>query len=392
MTRSYGTNHLPPKLLFLITEDWFFLSHRLPMARAARDAGFAVTVATRVTDGAAAIKVEGFGLRPLSWKRGLASPVELVHSVACVVSVLRAERPDIVHNTALKPILIAGLARRFAPPHRTVNGVTGLGSTMIAGGERPRLLGRLVGLALPYVLNAPGAITVVENDNDGDWLAQLGTDRSRIVRIRGSGVDLDEHRVLPEPDGPITVGIAARMIEDKGIRPLVEAVRLVRAQGIDLRLLLAGDTDSENPTAIPPHELQKLNEEPGITWLGHVADIRGLWTRCHIAALPSRREGLPKSLLEAAAAGRPLVATDVPGCREIAVEGLNAKLVPVDDPRALAAALSLLARDAGLRRGMGAASRRLVESDLSASAVGAATLSLYQHLLQDSTGLWRPGA
>jgi glycosyltransferase involved in cell wall biosynthesis len=373
-----------PRLLYLVTEDWYFLSHRLPMARAAREAGFDVTVATRVAAGAAAIENEGFRLRPLNWQRGIASPGEIARSVAAVATVLRAEKPDMLHNVALKPILIAGMARQFAPAPRVVNAVTGLGSTLIEGGERtrPRLSGRLVALALPRVLNMRGAATIVQNDADADALARLGADRGRMVRIRGSGVDLSQHRVLPEPEGPITVGVAARMIEDKGIRPLIEAVRHVRSSGLDLRLLLAGDTDTENPTAIPPAELEALTREPGITWLGHVADIRTLWARCHIAALPSRREGLPKALLEAAAAGRPLLATDVPGCREVAVEGVNARLVPVDDSAAMAAALADLATDAALRARLGSASRRLVESDMSADGVAAATVALYRRLLQ----------
>jgi glycosyltransferase involved in cell wall biosynthesis len=373
-----------PRLLYLVTEDWYFLSHRLPMARAAREAGFDVTVATRVADGGADIAKEGFRLCPLSWQRGISSPGEIARSVAAVAGLLRAEKPDVVHNVALKPILIAGLARRLVPVRHVVNAVTGLGSTLIAreGESQPRLAGRLVAFALPRVLNMKGGVTVIQNDADADALGGLGADRLRMVRIRGSGVDLAQHQVLPEPEGPVTVGIAARMIEDKGIRPLIEAVRQVRASGIDLKLLLAGDTDADNPTAIPRSELDALAQEPGITWLGHVTDVRTLWARSHIAALPSRREGLPKALLEAAAAGRPLVATDVPGCREVAVEGVNARLVPVDDAAALATALSDLARDEGLRARLGAASRKMVESDMSADAVAAATVALYCKLLQ----------
>lgn len=372
-----------PRLLYLVTEDWYFLSHRLPMARAARDAGFDVTVATRLGDGAEQIEKEGFKLRPLGWQRGISSPGEIARSVAAVARLLRAEKPDVVHNVALKPILIAGLARRLVPVRHVVNAVTGLGSTLIAreGESQPRLAGRLVAFALPRVLNMKGGVTVIQNDADADALGGLGADRLRMVRIRGSGVDLAQHQVLPEPNGPVTVGIAARMIEDKGIRPLIEAVRQVRARGIDLKLLLAGDTDAENPTAIPRSELDALAREPGLTWLGHVTDVRTLWARCHIAALPSRREGLPKALLEAAAAGRPLVATDVPGCREVAVEGVNARLVPVDDAAALATALSDLARDESLRARLGAASRKMVESDMSADAVAAATVALYRRML-----------
>lgn len=372
---------MAPHLIYLVTEDWYFLSHRLPMARAARDAGFRVGVATRVAAGAPAIRAEGFDLHPLAWQRGLTSPGELARSVRAVAGLYRRERPDIVHHVALKPILIGGLARLAAPVPAVVNAVTGLGSTLIEDGAGKRLSGRAVRMILPRVLNQKGAVTIIQNENDGEEIARLGADASRFVLIRGSGIDLTHHALLPEPDGPVTVGIAARMIEDKGIRPLVEAVRRVRAGGVDLRLLLAGDTDSENPTAIPRPEMEAIGREDGITWLGHVTDIRGLWARCHVAVLPSRREGLPKALLEAAAAGRPIVATDVPGCREVAVQDVNALLVPVDDAAALASALGRLATDPALRRRMGAASRTMVESDLSADAVAKRTVDLYRALI-----------
>lgn len=380
---------MPLRLLYLVTEDWYFLSHRLPMARAAREAGFEVHVATRIGEGRAAIEREGFVVHALSWQRGIASPLEIARSALAVRGVLRELEPDIMHCVALKPILIAGLTRWLGVRMPTVNAVTGLGSALIAENDRPRLSGRLVRPILPRVLNAPDCVTVVQNDNDADELAALGADRQRMVRIRGSGVDLTHHRVLPEPSGPVTAGVAARMIEDKGIRPLVEAVRRLRAEGVELNLLLAGDTDPENPTAIPRAELEAFAREPGITWLGHVADVRSLWARCHIAVLPSRREGLPKALLEAAAAGRPLVATDVPGCREVATEGVNARLVPVDDALALASALKFLALNPSARAALGAASRRMVESDLSAEAVANATVSVYRRLLQKDNMSWR---
>ena len=372
---------MPPTLLYLVTEDWYFLSHRLPMALAAREQGFDVHVATRVGERRGEIENRGFTLHPLDWERGGASPREIIKSTLAVSQVLRRVRPSVVHAVSMKPILICGFARWLSPRFATLNAVTGLGSALIESTDSPRAAGRVIRPLLPRILNARDAITVVQNENDADALTELGADWNRIVRIRGSGVDLSHHTVLPEPTGPVTAGIAARMIEDKGIKPLIEAVRRVRARALDLRLLLAGDIDAENPTSMTRAEMEAFAREPGITWLGHVADVRDLWARCHIAVLPSRREGLPKALLEAAAAGRPLIATDVPGCREVAVEGDNAKLVPVDDAGALAAALSLLATDVDLRRKMGAASRRMVESDMSAEAVAKATVDVYKRLL-----------
>src|SRR6185312_9520840 len=191
-------------------------------------------------------------------------------------------------------------------------------------------------------------------------------------------------RAMPEPPAPpVVVGYAGRLLADKSIAALIEAQQSLRRRGSDLCLMIAGAPDSENPSSIDAATLAAWQALPGVTWLGEVDDIRTLWSKAHIAVLASRREGLPKSLLEAAAMGRPLIATDVPGCREIARDGENALLVPPDDAAALAAALERLAGDAELRRRFGAASRRLVENELAADAVGAATVACYRNLLQE---------
>jgi glycosyltransferase involved in cell wall biosynthesis len=187
---------------------------------------------------------------------------------------------------------------------------------------------------------------------------------------------------MPEPDGPMTVGFAGRLLTAKGIRALVAAHRLLQARGLDVRLLIAGDPDPANPDSVRLEEAQQWNSEPGITWLGHVEDIAALWRRSHIAALPSHREGLPKSLLEAAACGRPLVATDAPGCREIVIPDQTGLLAPIEDPEALADAIGELAVSQGLRMRYGAAARQLVVEKMSAHSVGAAIVALYEEQLQ----------
>ena len=154
------------------------------------------------------------------------------------------------------------------------------------------------------------------------------------------------------------MGFVGRLLDDKGVRTLVDAHAILAQRGRPVRLLIAGDPDPANPVSIPPQEIAAWSRRPGLLLLGHVADIRDVWKAAHIAVLPSRREGLPKSLLEAAACGRPIVATDVPGCREIARAGVNALLVPPDDPVALADAIDTLAQDAAMRARFGAAGRQ----------------------------------
>ena len=179
----------------------------------------------------------------------------------------------------------------------------------------------------------------------------------------------------------MTVGFVGRLLDSKGLRTLVAAHELLARRGRAVRLLIAGAPDPANPDSIPPAEIAAWSARSGVELLGHVADIGAVWAAAHIAVLPSRREGLPKSLLEAAACGRPIVATDVPGCRAIAREGVNALLVPADDAAALADAIDRLAQDAELRRRFGAASRRLAEDEFSSQRIGRETVALYDRLL-----------
>lgn len=374
----------PPRLLYLVTEDWYFWSHRLPMARAARDAGFEVSVATRVDAHGDRIRAEGFRLLPLGWRRRSLDPVGTAAAVAAIAGLYRRERPDIVHHVALKPVLLGGLAARIAGVPAVVNALTGLGSVFLGrGGPRTALAAAVARPLLRAVLHRPGSLLVLQNGDDRDLLVGRGLVPAGAVRlIRGSGIDTLHFQPLPEPPvPPFTVGFVGRLIADKGVPALVAAHERLRAGGLDSALILAGTPDPENPTALPAGELDRWRALPGVELAGHVADVRTVWARAHVAVLPSRREGLPKSLMEAAACGRALVATDVPGCREVAVAGRNALLVSPDDPAALTAALATLAGDADLRARMAAESRRLVESDLAAERVGAATVALYRSLL-----------
>jgi glycosyltransferase involved in cell wall biosynthesis len=209
----------------------------------------------------------------------------------------------------------------------------------------------------------------------------LGVADERIFTISGSGIETDKLTPLPEPPGPLTIAFAGRLLRDKGVRTLVEAHEILARRGQPVRLLIAGEPDPANPASIPSKEIMGWARLPGITLLGHVSDIRSVWKDAHIAVLVSRREGLPMSLLEAAACGRPIIASDVPGCREVARPGVNGLLVPPDDAGALADAIARLSGDKALRRQFGEAGRRLVESEYSAKRVGSDIVTLYSHLL-----------
>ncbi|HLY47452.1 MAG TPA: glycosyltransferase [Stellaceae bacterium] len=384
----------PPRLMFLVTEDWYFLSHRLPVARAARDAGFDVAVATRVADHGAAIRAEGFRLCPLPWRRRGDGALGAGRALAALAALYRNERPDIVHHVALKAVLFGGVALRLAFPGRAgrpaqIAAVTGLGSGL-APATAPARLARPL-LARAVRLAAAGGAVIVQNPEDRVALTGLGIAAERIVLIRGSGVDTAHFaplpEPLPEPAGPVvTVALVARMLRSKGVQDAVAAVRRLRAQGLAIELLLAGPADPDNRDSLNEAELAALAAEPGVAWLGRVADVRTAWRRAAIAVLPtSYGEGVPKALIEAAACARAIVATDVPGCREVVRPGETGLLVPPHDVAALAEAIAALAGDPARRQAMGAAGRRLVEREFAEEGVARQTLALYRAVLRQST-------
>jgi glycosyltransferase involved in cell wall biosynthesis len=369
-----------PRLLFVVTEDWYFLSHRLPMARAAREAGFEVHLATNVTNGASAITREQVVVHPLPLARGRLSPRAMLATAMALRRIHRTVKPTITHHIALQPIvlgLIAVLGIRTA----CVNSFTGLGFAFTSHSPKAKVIKGAIGALLRLLLDRETMVNVVQNPDDRAALVSLGLPEVDIVLIRGSGVDTERLQPLPEPDGPPTVGFLGRLLADKGIGTLMAAHRLLRAQGADVRLQIAGMPDPANPASVTEQEASSWRNEPGVTWLGHINDISGFWARTHVAVLPSRREGIPLSLLEAAACARPMIATDVPGCREIVVRDETGILVPVDDPPALAAAIKRLADDPQLRARYGAAARRLVLEQFAANVIGCQTVQLYRHLL-----------
>lgn len=369
----------PLPLIFFAAEDRAFLSHRLPMARAAREAGYAVHVVTNDGMGRAAIEAEGFILDPIPVQRGLLSPLSTLKTVRALRSIYKRLNPAIVHHSGLQTCVLGSVAA-FGLNAAQVNAMTGMGYVFTATSAKARILKAIVQFAARLFINRKRSTVLVQNPDDWNASIQLGIDAKRLVLIPGSGVDTDALTPMPEPDGPITIGFAGRLLSDKGIRALIAAHRLLRARGRDVRLLIAGTIDPANPASVTQAEVDGWASEPGIQVLGHVKNIADLWRQSHIAALPSHREGLPKTLLEAAACGRPMVATDVPGCREIALANRTGLLVPVEAPEALADALDRLASDPVLRAAYGQAARALVERDMSAKAVGASIVQLYARI------------
>jgi glycosyltransferase involved in cell wall biosynthesis len=371
---------MAPRLLYVVAEDSDFLSDRLPMARAARAAGFEVHVAANLGEDSYDIEKEGFSVHPVRFARGSTSLWRSLRIVLALRELYRRLEPAIIHCIGLDPCMLSAVALTGLD-RACVYSVNGSGYPFGAGAAGP--LRRGLRLPLRVGINRHGGIAVVQNPDDRAMLIELGAQEEHIALIPGSGIDADRFRPIPEPDGPVTVAYVGQMRYSKGLRTLMQAHRMVREAGADCELLLASTSDPASTDSIPPAEVAAWAREPAVTWLGKVGDVATVWRRAHIAVLASYREGLPKNLLEAAACGRPLIATDVPGCREIVIHEKTGLLVPVNDPEALADAILRLGHSSALRVRLGVGARRLVDERFSADLVGKAAVALYRRLLDE---------
>jgi glycosyltransferase involved in cell wall biosynthesis len=380
MSSPHPMQDVPPRLLYVVSEDWYFLAHRLPMARAARDAGYEVHVATRVVDGAPAIEAEGFKLHPIPFRRGRVALFSALNTMFTLRRLHHDIAPTIAHHVALQVIVLGSLASlgRLTP---VVNAFTGFGFIFTSETMKARLLRPVIVVLLRLLCMRKKTVVLVENPDDRDALRSLGIASDHVTIIPGSGVDVGRFQPMAEPIGTPTVAFVGRLLADKGIRTLAAAIRLLNNRAHIVNFVIAGDIDPANPTSISASELADWTRDPNVRWAGHVKDIAEIWAQAHIAVLPSRREGLPMALVEAAACGRPLIATDVPGCREVVRPGETGLLVPFNDPTSLANAIRELADAPNLRQRYGAAANRLAVEKFSAKAIGGQTVQLYKNLI-----------
>jgi glycosyltransferase involved in cell wall biosynthesis len=351
----------PPHVVFLATEDWYFVSDKLMLARALIARGWRVGVLARVRDHGERIRAEGIELHPLAWRRAGDRPHDHARVIDAIRRHYRRLRPDLVHHVAMKPVVFGSIAARLAGVPAVVNTVNGLGHLFTSSRAPVRMLRPPVLAMLRAVTGRERDRFVLQNADDLACLAALGIARPGVDPvIPGNGVHADDFAIRPEPSGPVTVTFVGRMLRDKGIEVLVAAARRLARDGADVRFRLVGPLDPDNPTSCTEAGLRSLLRDVPVRWEGPRSGIADVWASSHIAVLPSVREGLPRALLEAAACGRPIVATDVAGCRDAVRHGETGLLVPPDDPVALADALRTLADAPAIRRAFGAAGRRFV--------------------------------
>lgn len=371
-----------PKLMFVVNVDWFFLSHRLPIALEARRQGFEVHIATGLTDRLEDLEQAGLIVHPLVLDRSSASIGNAVATVRQLVQAFGHVRPDVVHLVTIKPVLLGGLAARLARVPAVVAAVSGLGFVFMAQGLRAALRRSVVGAMYRAALGHRNARVIFQNEEDRASLVRItGLNQSKTTLIRGSGVDLISYRCTPEPSGIPVILLAARLLADKGVREFVEAARLLSKRGCQVRMVLVGTGDPANPTSVAPQELAAWVKEGVVEHWGHRRDMPAVLASAHVVVLPSYREGLPKVLAEAASCGRAVITTDVPGCRDAIQPDVTGLLVPPRDAAALADAIALLAENQQMRCRMGAAGRQLAESAFDVRQVVAAHIGIYRELM-----------
>ncbi|MDB3912011.1 glycosyltransferase family 4 protein [Paracoccaceae bacterium] len=376
------------KLLFVVNVDWFFLSHRLPIALEALRQGYEVHIATTLTDKITVLQGHGLVVHSLSLDRSGAGLWTAIHEIWQIYRVCKDVNPDVVHLVTIKPVLFGGLAARLAGVPAVVAAISGLGFVFVAKGVKATIRRWLVGTMYGLALGHHNLRVIFQNPDDLACVARFAhLSEQKVTIIRGSGADLTQYRVMPFPTGVPVVVLAARLLVAKGIREFVQSAQILRQRGLsaqDARFVIVGKPDPANPASLRPGELAQWAEEGVVEFWGHRTDMPQGMEAAHVTVLPSYYgEGLPKVLIEAAACGRAVVTTDHPGCRDAIEPNKTGLLVPIKNALALADAIEYLIKNTNVRKRMGAAGRALAEKEFAIEKIVAEHMKIYQKLIDE---------
>lgn len=370
------------KLFIVVNVDWFFLSHRLPVALAAQKAGWDVTIVTADTGKLKDIEAKGLKVINLPMSRSGMNIVEELKTLNFLRKLYKQEKPDVVHHVGMKTILWGTLAAKYSKVNGVVNAISGLGGFFAE--DNKGVLSKVMPKVLKFSHARKNLLCIFQNDDDWKLYVKHGIIMHEQGRfIKGSGVSLDEFCYTPELDeGKIKVILTARMIVEKGIFLLTEAAERLRSKYEKMvEFLLVGGLD-DHPGAITKEQLESVCDGKYIQWLGYRTDVRDLLKQCHIVAFPSYyMEGLPKSLIEANAIGRPIITSNSVGCKDTVVDGVNGFLIQPKDVDAITEKLDLLLSNKELREKMGKAARKYAEENFDIEIVKQRHLAIYNELL-----------
>ena len=369
------------KLLFIVNVDWFFISHRLPIALAAIKLGYEVHIACGVTDRKSELEAYGITVHPLSISRSGTSILKEIKVLKEINTVVNKVLPDILHLVTIKGAVYGGLVTRFKSLKVRVASISGLGFVFIDKGLKARFLRLLVTKLYRIALNSSNTKVIFQNDNDKSiFLKHKIIKPIQAIIIRGSGVDLQKYNYIPEPRGEKVIMFLARLLKDKGLVEFCDAAMLLKKSGFVGRFVLVGDVDLHNPNSITVEQLNKYIQSGYVEHWGYSKNVAEVISKSNVMVLPSYREGLPKSLIEAAACGRAVITTNVPGCRDAIIPDVSGLLIPVQSARAIANAIITLCKDDIKRVEMGIQGRALAEACFDVNDVVETHLKLYKEM------------
>jgi len=369
-------------IVYLVSEDWYFCSHRFPIARKALKEGFRVVVITRVNKHRDIIESEGFELVPINISRGGVNLFTEFKTIYQIYTYCKKINPSVIHNVAIKPVIYGTIVAKFIGSIKIVNAMAGLGFVFISNKRKVKLLRFFIHKLFRFLFRSENMRLILQNKDDLSYfLENKLAKKDQAVIIRGSGVDINKFTPINKPAGVPIVILASRMLWDKGVGEFVEAAKILKQENITARFVLVGKSDLQNPASISDEQLNEWNDLGVVEWWGEKTDMQKVLSRSSIVCLPSYREGLPKVLLEAASCGKPLIATDTPGCKEVVHDGKNGILIPLRDAKSLSVAIKNIINNPEKWKQMGEYSRKLVENEFSEEIVVSQTLKLYKKML-----------
>lgn len=369
--------------MYIVNVDWFFVSHWLPLAKAAKLAGYEVHVATTISQKTDIISAEGFACHDIAINRSGTNPLTEIVVAMRIFRLIKSLKPEIVHLMTIKPVIYGGIAARLAKVSAVVVGITGLGFVFINESKKIKILRSIVVKLYKAVFRHKNIFITFENESDRAFFLQgniVKPEQAKVVD--GAGVDLTKFSHKPEPENEVVITFAGRLLKDKGFFEFVAAAKMLKQQcGDSVSFWVVGSPDFVNPASVTLHEIDKLAVDKNVIFRGFQSDMADILSNSNIVVLPSYREGLPKVLMEAAACGRAIITTDVPGCRHVIIPGKTGLLVPPAQIDALAEAMLQLVGNANLRHNFGTQGRVLAEERFNVVKISAEYLSMYQKLL-----------
>jgi glycosyltransferase involved in cell wall biosynthesis len=376
------------RIIFTANFDAFFLSHRLPIALEAQKSGYDIVVICENTGTAHLIIEHGFKYIELPFKRE--KRLNLFREVYCICFLYKQYKmlkPDLIHHISIKPVIYGSLVTRFMHNRiAIVNAFSGMG--YLFTDSRKKFSEFFLIPLFRFIFKQNRLKIILQNQDDLNlFLEKKIVNVSQLELIKGSGVDLNKFAFSPIPElnnNSMRIILHARMLRDKGVFEFYEAARLIKKEFPQTQFTLCGDIDKANPTSLTKEQLEQWTREGIVTWIGHQKKIREIIASHHLVVLPSYREGLPKSLIEACAIGRPIITTDTNGCRECVIPGYNGFLVPVKDSLKLAEAIKMIIQNQNLLTEFGANSRLLAEKEFDIASVLVKTLTIYKELLKQN--------